>query len=181
MKKFHADLNKMSKADKGFAMLFAVLVGSVVLSIGLSIFNLTIKELVLSSAGRESQFAFYASDTGIECAFYWDFKGSQVFATSSSPRSPSPASPDCVSTYGTTTQAININPSSSSATAATTTFDLVIPNTDALGNSAPYCANVVVAKTLVGAIIVTTVDSRGYNNCDASDVNRVERAIRVTY
>jgi len=162
-------------------MLFAVLVGSVLLSIGLSIFNLTLKELTLSSAGRESQFAFYASDTGIECAFYWDFKGDKIFATSSSARTPTPASPDCVDTYGTSTQAIDINPDSTSATAATTTFDIIIPNTDALGNSAPYCVNVTVEKWLAGAIINTRIDSRGYNNCDPSDTNRVERAIRVCY
>ena len=181
MKLINKQQNTMTKAEKGFAMLFAVLISSVLLSIGLSIFNLTIKELTLSSSGRESQFAFYAADTGIECAFYWDFKGVQIFATSSSARSPSPASPDCVDTAGTTTQAINITPSLSDATSATTTLSLTIPNLDAQGASAPYCVNVTVVKRLVAAVIQTTVDSRGYNTCDTTDINRVERAIRVTY
>lgn len=167
--------------QKGFAMLFAVLTSSVLLSIGLSIFNLTIKELLLSSSGRESQFAFYASDTGIECALYWDFKGTDIFATSSAARTPVPASPDCVNTQGQAVQTINIIPTVSDLSSATTQFSLILPNLDAQGGSAPYCATVTVTKAVVGAIIQTTIDSRGYNTCSTTDVNRVERAIRVRY
>lgn len=167
----------------GFAMLFAVLTSSVLLSIGLSIFNLTVKELVLSSSGRESQFAFYAADTGIECVLYWDFKGTNIFATStgSGSRNPSPANPDCVNTQGQPAQTIDIDPVSSDIDSAETRFELIIPNVDALGGSAPYCASVTVTKALNGSIIETTIDSRGYNTCDVSEVSRVERAIRVRY
>jgi hypothetical protein len=160
-------------------MLFAVLVSSVLLSIGLSIFNLTLKEIELSSSGRESQFSFYAADTGIECALYWDFRGTNIFATSTSSRTPSPANPDCVAT--TTTQYINITPSVSNSSSATTVFNLEIPNTSVTSNYAPYCARVTVTKTDSGGIIETAIDSRGYNTCDASDPGRVERALKVTY
>ena len=40
----------------------------------ISIYNITLKELILSSYGRNSQFAFYAADTGLECALYWNIK-----------------------------------------------------------------------------------------------------------
>ncbi|MDP1624899.1 MAG: hypothetical protein Q8L64_03945 [bacterium] len=178
------------KNQGGFAMLFAVLTSSVLLSIGLSIFNLTIKEIVLSSSGRESQFAFYAADTGIECAFYWDFKGVNVFATSSESgsRNPLPASPDCVSVDSESPQTINITPSVTDFESATTRFSLSIPNVDAQGSSAPYCVFVTVTKELDDSIILTTIDSRGYNvgeaignECVSDDPNRVERAIRVKY
>lgn len=167
----------------GFAMLFAVLTSSVLLSIGLSIFNLTVKELILSSSGRESQFAFYAADTGIECAIYWDFKGTNIFATSSGSgsRNPTPSNPDCVDTFGQAAQTIDITPDSSTISSSTTQFTLTIPNLDAQGSSAPYCATVTVGKSLNGSIIETSIDSRGYNTCDTADVNRVERAIRVRY
>ena len=65
--------------QKGFAILYAVLVASLLLAIGLAIFNLTIKELLLSSSARESQFAFYAADTGDECALYWDWRNTNQF------------------------------------------------------------------------------------------------------
>lgn len=60
--------------QKGFTVLYAVLVSSLVLAIGVSIFNIAFKQLVLSSQVRESQFAFYAADSGLECALYWDFQ-----------------------------------------------------------------------------------------------------------
>jgi hypothetical protein len=160
-------------------MLFAVLVSSVLLSIGLSIFNLTLKEIELSSSGRESQFSFYAADTGVECALYWDFRGTNIFATSTANRTPSPASPDCVAT--STLQYINITPSSANGSSATTQFSLIVPNTSPTGTYAPYCANVIVTKTESGGIIGTQIVSRGYNTCDTSDPNRVERALKVTY
>src|SRR3989344_5447846 len=56
----------------GFTLFFAVLIASLLLAIGLAIFNITIKELVLSSSVRDSEFAFYAADSGVECALYWD-------------------------------------------------------------------------------------------------------------
>jgi Tfp pilus assembly protein PilX len=175
------------KKDKGFAMLFAVLTASVLLSIGLSIFNLTIKELTLSSSGRESQFAFYAADSGAECALYWDLNATEIFATSSAARNPSNASPDCVDTAGVE-QVFSITPSSSDGSNATTTFSLTIPNSDPT-ETEPQCVTVTVSKNLLtSGNIQTTINSRGYNvgtvsgtACVSSDPNRVERAIRVTY
>ncbi len=164
----------------GFAMLFAVLVSSVLLAVGISIFNLTVKELALSSSGRESQFSFYAADTGAECALYWDFKGTDIFATSTDARTPTPSNPDCVAT-STPQYITNNNVISSSANSAVTQFNLIIPNLDAQGASAPYCATVKVSKSSATGVIVTTIDSRGYNTCTVSDPTRVERALKVTY
>src|SRR6185503_12307738 len=44
------------------------------------IFSIAQKELILSSVGRDSQYAFYAADTAAECALYWDMRHS-YFAT----------------------------------------------------------------------------------------------------
>lgn len=165
------------KREGGFAMLFAVLVSSVLLAIGLSIFNLTVKELALSSSGRESQFAFFAADTGAECALYWDIKGTDIFATSTADRTPSNASPDCVDTTSSGSQTVTINNYlSRTSNSAATRFDLTIPN--AAGN---YCAIVTVTKDSSSGILKTTIDSRGYNTCDTASPMRVERALKITY
>ena len=58
----------------GFALLFSVLVASLLLTIGLSIFRIALKELSISTAARQSIHAFYAADSGRECALYWDSK-----------------------------------------------------------------------------------------------------------
>ncbi len=170
--------------ERGFAMLFAVLVSSVLLSIGISIFNLTVKDLLLSSSGRESQFAFYAADTGVECALYWDFRGANVFATSTDDTVRTPSDPDCVNTLSNIQPVDVTNYISRTPTTAVTRFEITIPNLDANGDSAPYCAIVTVTKSaaVAGGVIETTIDSRGYNtSCDSTNAYRVERALQVTY
>lgn len=62
----------VSSSRAGFAVLFAALVGALALAIGLAVFNITVRELILSSQARESQAAFYSADAGMECGLYWD-------------------------------------------------------------------------------------------------------------
>lgn len=69
---------------RGFTLLLAALVASIVLAIGAAIYGIAIKELNLSSIGRDSQFAFYAADTAAECALYNDIN-KQIFSTTSPP------------------------------------------------------------------------------------------------
>lgn len=58
--------------SKGFAMLFTVLIVSLILSIAISISNLTLKQAVLSNLAKDSQIAFYQADTAVECGLYMD-------------------------------------------------------------------------------------------------------------
>lgn len=67
-----------TKYDRGFALLFSVLISSLLLSIGLSIFNIALKELALSTASARSVNAFYAADSGRECGIYWDYKIGEI-------------------------------------------------------------------------------------------------------
>lgn len=62
------------KRSGGFALLFSVLVSSLLLTIGLSIFSIALKELAISTATRESIHAFYAADSGREYARYRDLR-----------------------------------------------------------------------------------------------------------
>ena len=73
--------NDMKRNSRGFTLLLAALISSVVLSLGAAIYQLAVKELELSSLGRDSQYAFFAADTGAECALYWDIRFG-YFATS---------------------------------------------------------------------------------------------------
>lgn len=63
--------NKMSKnyqqKNNGFAVLFAVVGAALVLSIGLTIATITTKQVQLSAISRDSQFAFYAADSAVDC------------------------------------------------------------------------------------------------------------------
>lgn len=57
---------------RGFALFIAVVFMAVMLSFGLSLGSLGYKQQVLASSALASQHAFYAADTGLECALEAD-------------------------------------------------------------------------------------------------------------
>lgn len=154
----------------GYLLLFAVVLSSIVLAIGLGIFNIVNKGLVLASSGRGSQSAFYAADTGAECALYWDRKhpgfSLTVFPTSTLSTIVS-TGPVCNSEDIATSWTV----SGLTADSAKTTFDLTLQN--------GTCTTVSVLKTVSGAI--TAIEALGYNTCMLTNPRRIERAVRVSY
>ncbi len=59
----------------GYAVLFAVLLVSIILSITIGIANVSLKELNFTATSKESHFALFAADTGGECALYANKNG----------------------------------------------------------------------------------------------------------
>jgi Tfp pilus assembly protein PilX len=57
---------------RGFVLLIAVIFMSVMLSFALALGSLSYKQQLLASSAIESQFAFYAADSALECALYAD-------------------------------------------------------------------------------------------------------------
>lgn len=176
---------------KGFTIFFAMLVGSLTLAVGFAIYDLTVREIDLSAAASQSQFAIYAADTGAECALYWDSKAPvlgglpSIFATSSA-SSAFVGTANCngqdIRTVGTPPAPIAAPPTgwtawatAMTASAATTTFTI------SLLPAQPYCAVVQVGKVTVGGILYTTVISKGYNNCATTGPARLERTLRISY
>lgn len=80
------DNKRKRQKGRGFALIFSVVVVAVVAIVTLALTTLTRKSIELSSAGQESQEAFYAADAGIECALYWDIqeRDQEFFRDSSS-------------------------------------------------------------------------------------------------
>lgn len=148
---------------RGFTLLIAVLVAGILLSLGFAIFNIVSKDILLSSSGRESLSAFYAADSGVECALYAD-KNNQ-FSTSS------PQIPVCrgqiVADYST-----EVN-----AGFHTTRFTLSLGAAPA----APCALVRVVRYDQPGEQKTTTIYSSGYNTCTLTNPRRTERALRVDY
>lgn len=58
--------------NKGSVLLIAILVGGVALAIGLGVYDRTYKELLFTSFWKQTQIAFSAADSGLECALYWE-------------------------------------------------------------------------------------------------------------
>lgn len=149
--------------EKGFTLFIAVIVMGTLLLIATGIVSLAVKQAFISASGRESQHAFYAADTGIECALYWDVQnpaGISAFATSTG------------STIFCNKDANN--PGNTWVVGGS--YTSVINHIDFLPD--PYCAIVTVTKGLDGS---TEIESMGYNTCDPLNPRRVERAVRATY
>ncbi len=147
----------------GFTLFIAIVITGTLLLVSVSIISLSVKESFLSASVRESQSAFYAADTGAECAIFWDIKNpsqSSAFGTST------PIVPiSCLGASVTPSRSAVINNN------ATSTFQL----NNAQESS---CAIISVAKTNDGK---TKIESLGYNTCSLTNPRRVERAVRVTY
>lgn len=179
---------------RGFTIFFAMLVGSLALAVGFAIYDLAVREIDLSGAANQSQYAIYAADTGVECALYWDSKAPLLNG------SPSAFGTSTGSSWGSTVKCNDQNvavrgtppvpfalPTSSwsawtktsSASAATTTFTIAISN-----NGTPvqtYCAVVEVGKKTTSGVLYTNIISRGYNTCLSGGVARLERTLQVRY
>lgn len=195
------------KKNKGYTLLFAVLVASVVLSIGISILNISKKEFLIATSARDSSMAFYAADSGVECAIHADDNGvfdygdenrtGEFYSNCSIPYSfptvPSfpitlfPGDPTSIATFVFHMKSGSANTSSGPQEAI-----------DVAGKS---CAIVTVKKQLVivnsKTVLRTTIDSQGYNTgwhpdsnsaytllkgtCDLSSAKRVEREIVYTF
>lgn len=170
----------MPNSVSGFTLLFAVLVGSLLFGMGVSIANVAIKEIILASSGKASEKAFYAADTGTECALYWDLVVGKTAAVFPNSENAPQDDDDAIRCNG---EDIPLTYEFDGANAATTTFLLslssVVPDAS--------CVEVKVGKTVPEAPSPgrTVIEARGRNDsdCENTDNNpgRVERALRVRY
>jgi len=64
-------INNQLKNNNAFVMLYALLVASIVLSIGLSLSAIISKQIQLSSMGKMSKLAYFAADAGRNCGYVW--------------------------------------------------------------------------------------------------------------
>src|SRR3989338_1641596 len=63
---------KIEKFNKGFVILFAVTLSSILLAIALGVTNIAVKEIKFGTSARDTNDAFFAADTGIEYVLWND-------------------------------------------------------------------------------------------------------------
>ncbi|MDD4989025.1 MAG: hypothetical protein PHV42_01175 [Candidatus Pacebacteria bacterium] len=159
---------------QGITVLVASLVASILLAIGLSIFNTTVKDLFFASTAKESEIAFYAADTAAECAQYWDYHGGGAFATSTQTVS----TPIGGNTFVCSAQDITTSNWSAPVHTGVTIFRLNFP-----GNPIA-CADVTVTKTPSGDSVnsLTTISTFGYDgSCTSINSRTVQRGVQFSY
>ncbi len=138
--------------QKGFALLFTLLIISVIVAIASGTALTLSKNLVLSSTARESQIAFYQADTAGECALY----ASRFIDL------------DNVSAFNCSDMTLSISVNGSG------NYSLTDSNT---GNDNDPCFDISINKSSTPVVI----KAKGYNNCKATLNNRVERGIEINY
>ncbi len=164
------DKIRLAKNKRGFALLIAIVVATIVLTIGISIINTALKEVILASTVRNSLSGFYTADSAVECSLYWDnIRGR--FGTESAFASFAPMDIECggiiVSVVGGNNTGFNLadedNLSKPCAEVSVRTEAVVPPP------GAPQSEDKIIMRAL------------GSNTCDPSSSKRVERALEVRY
>ena len=153
----------------GFALLFAVVISSIILAIALGVANIAFKEVKFSSSAQGANDAFFAADTGAECALFYDIKNNSFFGQQQI---------SSISCGGNIIIPVYGNP--------TDGFYFSVPN---LGSSQQGCAFVTITQDTTASPITTLVVSKGYNNATVSQqggsctpgANAVERQLEVSY
>jgi len=158
------NLNKLfTTQDGGYAILFAVVVVSIISMLAIGLSNTTYKQLILSSLANDSQLSFYQSDNATECALYAENVVGMASITSPWKCGKDSNNSDYSFTItGPTGDPQNYN---------------FVPSIN--GTSIP-CFNFNITKTTMPPID-TNIYARGYNSCNSTSPKTVEREIRVQY
>jgi hypothetical protein len=156
-----------NKNQKGYAILFTIVIVSAVSVITAGLTNAVYKQLVLSSLAKDSQSAFYQADTAGDCALYADrvqiINNPEIF-NSGGP----------FSCGGLILDVEPLIPAGSGYR--------INPTPEVQASSDP-CFRIDVTKdiTTVPGITYTTIHAKGYNFCDKANPRTVEREIKIDY
>jgi len=160
---------KIKSKNKGYAILFAVIIVSAISVITAGLTNTAYKQLLLSSLAEDSQAAFYQADTAGDCALYSSF----VELNESAPN-------DVFLSGGTWTcgesdldvtildgnGSYRVYPQDDTSNDPCFRIDVIkVPTTDINGNPATE----------------STISAKGYNICNMDNTRTVEREIEIVY
>ena len=144
--------------ENGYAILFTIVVVSIITMISMGLANTAFKQMILSGVARDSTTAFYEADLGSECALYADSQPNGLEGL------PTPLT--CAGYSLSFIKVIN---------GGQTTYTLnPSENPD-------KCFFITITKTVVGDTITTNIQAKGYNICNMSNSRTVERAIEINY
>lgn len=154
-------MNKVNQ-KKGYALLFTVVMVSIISLLAVGLSNTTFKQLVLSLGSKDSQSAFFQSDMAVECALYIEtndiYKNSNNF--------------NCG--IGVDGKAYTLEKIAS----ASDTHSYQTKYTTTQKDSDP-CFKIEIIKTNLGEN--TQIFARGYNICSKTNLRAVERTIEINY
>ncbi|KND49171.1 MAG: hypothetical protein AB203_02120 [Parcubacteria bacterium C7867-008] len=151
-----------TRTPKGFTLLIAIILSTVVLSVGLSLLDVAYKQTILASTAKQSELAFYNADSALECALYYDQKFNAFDYDS-------PIGAGAITC--SSTPVTNYTRDISDPTKHITIFALPCADGGSYATTTIY-------KYPGGA---TALYANGFNTCNAADPARIERGLKATY
>lgn len=139
---------KKQNTKTGIALYIAVLIGTILMTTGLGISTIFYRELRISGFQFPSLTAFYAADTGKECALYYDGLSQQAFDN--------PANPATVTCAGNTQTASAASGIDGNGPFYFYGFNFTLPG--------DRCVHIRVKKQLIGGDVCTRITSSGEND-----------------
>ncbi len=155
-------------SSRGFTLLVAIVLSSVALTLGIALLDIAYKQIVLSSVTKQSEVAFYAADSALECALYYDQKQGAFDYTTPFGSGSIFCGNVAISNYTT-----NL-----AGGTRTTSFDVGCPGGGISGRVTVYKTDGVAQCT---ANKTTCMYANGYSTCNSGDPRRIERGLKVTY
>lgn len=172
-----------NNTNGGYILLITVLIASVILVMALGMANTAYREATFGIQAKESHLAFFAADTGLECALAADRVAASAFAN---PEATLHCAENSISTFG-----------DNGGDGIERIYDFDISDeSEAIEMPGGGCAHLIVKKnTLIDSVNNfrgTIIESRGYNlpcaetaqilfNGTQNSRLLVERALRATY
>lgn len=158
------------KQKEGFVILFAMVVSSIILLVSAGMYNLSKKQVILSSYARESQRAFYAANSALECAFFYDI--SDFIDQTSFPIDASDGYGTQINCGGRNVIVRKLNVGFTGTNEYTHSFVFRFPNPVDMNSHTSGCAYVLVEKKIQidasrpdANTINTRVTASGFNTC----------------
>lgn len=151
-------IKKELQKNKGFALLFAVTLAAILLSVALGITSVAMKEVSFSTSAKDTNDAFFAADSGAECTLFYDQSSDAKNAFTGT------ASMNCT---GSAINFVTTNP-----------WSFIVPGLD---STLQGCAVVTITKTNTPTTLIV---SKGHNNGSPTCVaatNTVERQLEINY
>lgn len=159
--------NQISGKENGYAILFTVVVVSVISLIAIGLSNASYKQLVLSSLAKDSHLAFYQSDTAAECALYLDNKLEMAMP---------PGLWSCGLDSSGNNYNLDVQPPDISD--PNTTVYVLKPD-PMISVSGTPCFSINITKNNI--TFTNNIKARGYNICDTNNPRTLERMTEVDY
>lgn len=155
------------KDTNGFALIFTILIVSVISIVSSGLINSSFKQKILSSLAKDSQIAFYQADTAGDCALYGELIASQEDLSLFTIKD---------NTWTCGGYKLTIDPVEDGSGS----YRLSLPE---LSNSMEPCIDIRVIKTPSGTpgSYDTLISAKGYNICNKNNPRTVEREIQINY